>query len=859
MRCSGSAVQNKEFAMPDQKVSLEDILDQYSPENESPKTSVGRVDAQKIINSTVEAPDMTQKTEPRPAVSHERSALFDGALRKAAADEYKPADLSRHRISVVDKDNIGEIKTVLPKKQDPELAGLTPATQMDPEAAPKIRRMKDSTRARELENLKNNKKKRRKNRNSFTYDRESPEGEYVYAPPSFKKKKQRTRTQMERELNSVEGRKQITDIVPSPAAVEAARPVEPAPRAAKTSINLSERAEVDERSLDVHITQEQDEFLAENAKKKRTKRMVDFNYYGDVEDVGRDIYELRSTINVRVFILLMTAFLSLFITIANQFGLPIIGILDKSNTRSFITVQLILGAVSVFSSAAVISNGIKKLLSLKADTDSMTAVTALSCMIAIIPAFMKPEMVADEKVQIYMPVGIMALLINAVGKLLIIRRAARNFKFVSKNFDRHGVVYVTDEERAERLTRGTLGDFPILAATRKTDFLTDFLRYTYSSDMADSYCRKAAPICFIASVLVSIFLTFASKGSLANMESAAFGFSIFSMLICATSCVAMPFVVNIPLEKAAANAFTNKGIMLGYQSVDDFYDTNSVLVDANSLFPDGKVKLAGIKVFSNTKIDEALLEAASLTTHAGSIMSQLFKDVTDGREDYLYPIDNYSYEESMGMCGWINNKRVLFGNRELMSSHNIEGVPTKAKESEFAAEGQEIMYLSISGNLAAMFIVDLVVDRHVKRWTKKLCKNKICIILRSVDPCLSIKKLETLFGIPEEMVRILPKRLHEDFDEETEKAIRLSASMATTGRFASLAQLLIGTKSVHASATIGLIFQTVSILLGFGLGMLMILSKAFEENYVYMSDTALVVYNLICAALTYIAVSIKRS
>ena len=72
MRCSGSAVQNKEFAMPDQKVSLEDILDQYSPENEIPKTSVGRVDAQKIINSTVEAPDMTKKAEQR------RNNLCDG-------------------------------------------------------------------------------------------------------------------------------------------------------------------------------------------------------------------------------------------------------------------------------------------------------------------------------------------------------------------------------------------------------------------------------------------------------------------------------------------------------------------------------------------------------------------------------------------------------------------------------------------------------------------------------------------------------------------------------------------------------------------------------------------------------------
>jgi Cu+-exporting ATPase len=321
----------------------------------------------------------------------------------------------------------------------------------------------------------------------------------------------------------------------------------------------------------------------------------------------------------------------------------------------------------------------------------------------------------------------------------------------------------------------------------------------------------------------------------------------------------MPFVVNIPLENVSKSAIKNKGIMLGYQSVDDFYDTNSILIDANTLFPEGTVRLDGIKVFSNTKLDEAFLEAASLTSTAGSIMSQLFSDVIAGRNGSLYPIENYSYEEGMGMCGWINNKRVLFGNRDLMTSHNIEGVPTKAQEAESADAGKEAIYLSISGNLAAMFVVDIVADRYVKRWAKKLCKNKIYTFIKCIDPCITVKKLNKLFGIPEEMARIIPKKHHEDFYEETKKAVRLSASMATTGKFSSLAELLIGTKVVHISAIIGLILQTASILLGFVLCMLLILSKAFRYNYVYMSATALTVYNLAWTVLTYIAVKFKKT
>ena len=839
--------------MSEQKFSLEDILDEYSSDNDSPKSSVGRIDAQKVINSTLDDPSRI-KSEPKIAyVKEENVSRFEGARRSSVpVNDYKPADLSKNKVSIVSQATVNEVKPQVSGNTSPIVLPETPS----PGEAPKIRRMSDSTRAREME--KRLKKRKKTDSVDSGYQRERADGEYMYTPPSFKKKK-RTRDAIMAEYDSPEGRKHITDIVPSPDAVEAAKPVKPAPRAEITSINLSERPEYDASAIDVHITQETDEFIAVKTRNKRTKRIVDFNYYGDVEDVGRDIYELKSTISMRVFILAMTAFLSVFVTVGNQFALPLPTLLQKSNTKFYILFHLLIALVSISSSIAVFTKGLKKLFTFKADSDSMTAVTVISCLAALIPAFAKPELVADNSIHIYMPVAILALLINSIAKFLIIRRAERNFRFISKNFDRHGVVYVRDEERAERFTRGTLGDFPILTTTKKTDFLTDFLRYTYSSDMSDAFCKKAAPICLLFSLFVSIVLTMFHKGAITNMESVAFGLSIFSMMICASSCIAMPFVVNIPLENAAVNSFKDKGIMLGYQSVDDFYDTNSILVNADSLFPDGTVKLAGIKVFSNTKIDEALLEAASLTCHAGSMMRQIFKDVTGGREDMLYPIENYSFEESMGMCGWINNKRVLFGNRELMTSHNIEGIPTRTKESENIGANQVAMYLSISGNLAAMFIVDISADKQVKKWALKLAKNKICMIIKSIDPCINPALLRRLFGIHEEMIRIIPKKLHPEFDEETKKSVRLSASMATTGRFSSLAHLIIGTKAVHSAAIIGLIIQTVSILLGLSICMLLIVSRAFMTDYIYTSATAMIIYNLISTAFTYLAVSIKKS
>ncbi|MDE5936195.1 MAG: hypothetical protein K2G83_02175, partial [Ruminococcus sp.] len=60
--------------MPDNKLSLEDILNEYSNDSSQP---VGRVDAQKIINSTLPNPVKKKPSAPRTAVSHEKNELFD--------------------------------------------------------------------------------------------------------------------------------------------------------------------------------------------------------------------------------------------------------------------------------------------------------------------------------------------------------------------------------------------------------------------------------------------------------------------------------------------------------------------------------------------------------------------------------------------------------------------------------------------------------------------------------------------------------------------------------------------------------------------------------------------------------------
>ena len=93
--------------MADTKLSLEDILDEYKTDpNDGSTAHVGRVDAQKIINSTLPDPVKTSAKIPK-AVSHEKNELFDSdEVKGIPANEITPEELSRKTAAVADEDGI---------------------------------------------------------------------------------------------------------------------------------------------------------------------------------------------------------------------------------------------------------------------------------------------------------------------------------------------------------------------------------------------------------------------------------------------------------------------------------------------------------------------------------------------------------------------------------------------------------------------------------------------------------------------------------------------------------------------------------------------------------------------------------
>ena len=633
----------------------------------------------------------------------------------------------------------------------------------------------------------------------------------------------------------------------------------------KQSIDLKSVPEVDYFSIDVDINE--DTYTRSDSEKSSgffrkinksfektaENNLDDYNAPGDASLILEDLYSLKGNLTAKFFIQFAAALASIYLSASALYNVPVPSFLSNIDSPHKYSITLfIISALVLFSSFPMVIGGFKSLFRKKADCDSLAAISVTLCTVAAAISTESPDMIQSGSIYIYTPVAVTAFLVNTIGKHLIVNRAINNFDMLISTHNKYSLIYVDDEAKAEQITRGVVNDYPILAATRKTGFAQDFLKYTYSADIADKMCRKYVPASMVISVVLTLLsVILCSK----NVNTLSFTYisSALSMFFSLFTCFGIPVVVNLPLSAAASEAEYNESIILGYQSVDDFYDTNALVVDAAQLFPDYSQKLCSIKMFSETRIDDAIVAAASIVKKSGSIFSDMFSKIVDYNDDLLEEVENFSYEDTLGLCGWIKNKRILFGNRQLMINHNIEGVPPKSKEHDIAGNGCIPMYLSVSGNLAAIFIIKLKADPDVSEQVSDITSNGISLIIKSIDSAVTVTRTARLFGIPEDMVKIASYEQKEYCDKITVPAEKSSSSVICTDTLSSAAKAVSNIKYIHHSSLTALVLQSTSAVLAVIFAVIFMIIGMTGQ----MTPLMLILYHTMWILITLLIVKIK--
>ncbi len=560
---------------------------------------------------------------------------------------------------------------------------------------------------------------------------------------------------------------------------------------------------------------EEDEVTPEEAETDNEtvedKVVEEFASLEDAPTVREDLKELSTSLAVRLIVLIVLSAINLYIVAANTFSfIPKPSVLDMTANPLLVTLAMTaLLCLAVIIAHTTVLGGLLNFFKLKADGDSLPALAVLACLVESVVFLVFPDALETSGVHLYSLIALLGLVFNCIGKLLIVKRTTLNFKYVTADCDKYATTIIADEHLANDLTKGLLHNIPVTATNRKTAFLSDFLDMSFREDVYDALCRRLAPIIFAAAAVLGIGTYVVTKDPYITLTA------VTAVFVICSSFFGL-FAVNLPMLNAVKRMHRHGGMMIGYPAVEEFSDVNSATLQGHDLFPTGSVVLHGIKTFKGMRIDDAILDAASILVEANSILSDIFMQVIQGKPELLKKVDTIVYEDAMGITGWVDNRRVLIGSRELMLNHGID-VPSKDYEKRYYDNHNEVIYLSTSGELTAAFIVSLTPDETVAHVLRQMEHNDIFCIVKTVDSILTREKLAEVFEVETELFRVIPSRLHRAYDERHAPSEREESFLANNGTVYSYIRSLVAAKRLRARIMLGIVVLLTSIIIGFGL------------------------------------------
>lgn len=487
--------------------------------------------------------------------------------------------------------------------------------------------------------------------------------------------------------------------------------------------------------------------------------------------------------------------------------------------------------------------GAEKLIKGKPDAD--TAVTAAIAAAAVqgIWAF---SVHYGDMVPLYGCLAAAVVVFNLAGHYLVASRAYKNLHFLARLRKKYSIQEIEDKETAFEVGRGLLLGDPDIRCSIPTSFPSKFIENTYADDPANRYAKVMMPVFFILSLAAGVIY--------AVVKSDYFGgVSLFTAAVC----VGMPFCAliasNLPLEKADSKLVRIGAMISGHRAVNECGDVNAVVLDSSDIFSEGGCTIYGIKTYNGMRVDEAILNTAAIVIKAGGPSGEVFERVILGKRELLPPVENLVYEDKLGLSAWIHGRRVLVGNRDLLINHNVEA-PGRESELKYRHDNRQIMYLAVSGKIAAMFVVGYKANPGIKASLRLMESKGISVLVRTSDANITEELISNFFGLHKNAVKIISAVAGEMYRKERLRRRNAQAKIIHNGSVKSMLAAINAAAGLYYGE--GVVSAVQWSLSAFGVGLTALL--AFLSGFQQLETYALLIYQLVCFGVIYCFTAFKR-
>ena len=468
------------------------------------------------------------------------------------------------------------------------------------------------------------------------------------------------------------------------------------------------------------------------------------------ESIADKLHHMAAELTLRCVLAGILAVVLLHFGLTAERLLPPLSVLDPDAAPAALyAANLLLFAASLFVGYPVLRDGLTGLRG-RPSADTMPALAAVAALLQAVVAMLNANAYrSTEGIGLLTGMAALGLFLALVGSRVMLAAVQGGYTLAAEGGEVRGAYRTRDKDLIRALARDLEQKDPWVLLSRPVQTASDdFVEQSLSERASERRARKVAYILLAAAVLSGVaFLLFGGGINCAVAAAAAvlcMGAPLSSVLV--------PGLAALRLQRAAAAV---GAVVPGWAAIEELGGIDTIELDADDLFTADSVTLEDIRIFKGGRIDRAILYAASVLNESCDTLRGLFSQIIEDRTDILFPVKDLEQHTGLGFSAWCDNNRILIGTRRYMEQEGVT-LPEQDYEDGHSKNGAlQILYLAVSGNLHAMFVLRYVGGRNVARSLASLQKENIRLLVTSKDPSLTARHITEAYHLPEGMVTVL--------------------------------------------------------------------------------------------------------
>ena len=565
------------------------------------------------------------------------------------------------------------------------------------------------------------------------------------------------------------------------------------------------------------------------------------------EATADKLHRMSAELTLRCVLGGILAVVLLHFGLASDGLLPAMAALDPDAApAAFYGANLLLLAASLCVGFPVLRDGLNGLRG-RPSSETMPALAAVAALVQAVTAMLNANVYRGTTgISLLSGMAALGLFLALLGSRVMLAAVKGGYELVTNGVEFEGAYRAKDKDLLRALARDLEQKDPWVLLSRPMKEADGFVEQSLSERASERRARKVSYILLGVALLSGVLFLLAGAGW--NKAAAA---------MAAVLCMGAPLsstliagVASLRLQRAAAAV---GAVVPGWQAIEQLGGIDTLQIDADDLFTADSAQLEDIRIFKGGRIDRAILYAASVLNESHGTLKGLFRQIVEERTDILFPVKDLEQHHGLGFSAWCDNNRILIGTRRYLEQEGVP-LPDEEYEMQHSKNGElQILYLAVSGNLHAMFVLKYVGGRNAARGLEVLQRENIRLLVTCQDPSLTAHHITEAYRLPEGMITVLDqeqcnaiKAAPED-PEDTCCMIHLKAFASLTGGLQAADQA----QNAESSATT---VQMVSVLFSIIIAALLTSAGSIWE----LSVATVLMYQAAWSALSIAVCALKQ-